>query len=178
MTRGIDDVVTLYTDRGGAAYGEGVTQVEHAVQCALLAQAAAAPPPLVAAALLHDIGHLLGDDDAPGGNARHEICGARTLGALFGRAVQTPVALHIAAKRYLCAVEPAYFDGLSDASRASLALQGGPFDAAAAAVFARRPGAAAAIALRRWDDRAKSATPANAAFADFVPLLRRLARVG
>ena len=123
----LEDIERLYAERGTLHYGEGVTQMEHAVQCAALAEEDGAPPSLIAAALLHDVGHLFEDEDAvlrADHDGRHEIAGAQALKGLFGQAVRAPIALHVAAKRYLCCREPAYFDALSPASQASLALQG------------------------------------------------------
>ncbi len=165
----------LYEQRGGHSYGEGVTQLEHALQSAVLAQAADAPPSLVAAALLHDVGHLLVDEaEVVGAHAdgRHEIAGARALAGLFGRPVRAPIALHVAAKRYLCAREPGYHDALSAASKASLQLQGGPFTDAEAVAFERQAYWRAAVSLRRFDDEAKRTEPSGRAFAEFLPLLR------
>lgn len=165
----------LYAERAGAAYGEGVSQLEHALQCAVLAEAEGAPPSLIAAALLHDVGHLY--EDEPGAlevDRRHEITGAQALKGLFGEAVRAPIALHVAAKRWLCFAEPGYVETLSPASRRSLELQGGVFDAAKARAFERQPHWREAVAVRRWDDLGKSAEPSGRAFADFVPLLRQL----
>ena len=66
-----------------------------------------------------------------------------------------PVRLHVAAKRYLAAREPGYFDLLSDASKLSLSLQGGPMGADEAAQFERQAFFAQAITLRRWDEEGK-----------------------
>ena len=170
-----EDLARLYAARGDRTYGEGVTQTEHALQCAALAEAAGADPSLVVAALLHDIGHLF-VDEAEGtiSDTRHEVVGARTLAGLFGEAVSGPVALHVAAKRYLCLREPGYFDALSAASQVSLALQGGPFEAAEAAAFERLPHWREAVALRRFDDLGKRQERSERAVAEYVPLMRRL----
>jgi gamma-butyrobetaine dioxygenase len=145
--------------RGQDHYGEGVSQEQHALQAAWLAEQAGAPAALIVAALLHDVGHLLhelpediADQDV---DTQHESLGSAWLSQYFGREVSEPVRLHVAAKRYLCAVEPGYLDCLSAASQQSLALQGGPLDTAAAASFRAEPAADAAVALRRWDDEAK-----------------------
>ncbi len=180
MTRltSLEQIERLYAERGGLGYGEGVTQAEHAVQCASLAQAQGAAPSLVAAALLHDIGHLFEDEAEVVGadtDHRHEIAGARALGLLFDEAVRRPIALHVAAKRYLCFKEPHYFEALTPASRASLTLQGGPFDAAQAQAFERLPYWREAVDLRRLDDMGKREDLASRPFADFAPLLRSLA---
>ncbi len=175
---GLEDINHLYAARGGMNYGEGVTQREHALQCAVLAEAEGAAPSLVVAALLHDIGHLL-ENEADVAQFkvahRHEIAGARALAGLFDTAVRAPIALHVAAKRYLCFKDAHYLQALSPASQKSLQLQGGPFDAAGAAGFERRPHWREALALRRFDDRGKQTELVGRSFADFAPLMRALA---
>jgi phosphonate degradation associated HDIG domain protein len=156
----VDAVFRLFAERGSGLYfGEAVTETEHALQTAHLAEAANAAPSLVAAALLHDVGHLLhnlGEDAADRGiDGRHEDIGAAWLAKHFGPAVADPVRLHVAAKRYLCAAEPGYLGGLSAASRRSLELQGGPFTSDEQAAFRAEPHWEPALALRRWDDAAK-----------------------
>ncbi len=162
----IDEVLDLYARWGGHRYDEELTQHEHATQTAACAVAAGADDALVAAARLHDVGHLLHLDQlVPDTNGRvvvrheddllHEVAGPRYLAGLFGAAVCGPIELHVVAKRYLCAVDPAYHDGLSAGSKASLVRQGGPMSPTEAAEFAALPSADAAVALRRWDDAGK-----------------------
>jgi len=165
----------LYAVRAGAAYGEGVSQLEHALQCAVLAEAEGASPSQIAASLLHDVGHLFEDEaDALRIDHRHEIAGAQALKGLFGEDVRAPIALHVAAKRWLCFKEPGYFEALSPASKRTLELQGGVFDAANARAFERQPHWREAVALRRYDDLGKRPEPCGRTFADFMPLLRAL----
>ncbi|XZG69677.1 phosphonate degradation HD-domain oxygenase [Chitinibacteraceae bacterium HSL-7] len=145
---------------GNALYGgEGVSQLEHALQSARAAERDGASPALIVAALLHDVGHLLAgqqdDDLANGIDDHHEGVGARALATLFGPEVTQPIALHVLAKRYLCTTDPGYHATLSDASRCSLALQGGEMTAAEVSAFERRPFGADAIRLRHFDDLAK-----------------------
>ncbi len=156
----IDFVLRLFKQRGDAAYiGEPVSQTEHALQTAWAAQQAGASDALIAAALLHDIGHLLHDlpDDCAlaGIDDTHEVRGAQWLMRHFGPEIAEPVRLHVAAKRFLCATEPGYMSRLSEASRCSLRLQGGPFTAEAADQFRKHPHAEAALMLRRLDEQAK-----------------------
>jgi [1-hydroxy-2-(trimethylamino)ethyl]phosphonate dioxygenase len=156
----IDRLNVLFATRGHAEYhGESVSQSEHALQTAALAEEERAPGALVVAALLHDVGHLLHNlpENAAeqGIDDRHEALGAAWLAKHFVPEVAEPVRLHVSAKRYLCAVDPDYLEGLSTASRLSLSLQGGPMDAGEAAEFAANPHHAAAVRLRIWDDRAK-----------------------
>lgn len=156
----IERLLALLATKGGAQYGEeAVSQLQHALQCAALAEEEGAEGSTVAAALLHDIGHLLhklGKSPARRGiDDRHEALGGKTLLRDFGAAVAGPVRLHVAAKRWLCAAEPDYFARLSPASVRSLMLQGGPMTAEEAARFLALPYAEAAIRVRRWDDAAK-----------------------
>ena len=173
----LTDIARLYATRGGLSYGEGVTQMEHALQCAALAEANGGTPSLVAACLLHDIGHLFEKEDEVTGFAidhRHEARGAKILSGFFDSAVWQPVALHVAAKRYLCFTEPGYFAALSSASQRSLTLQGGPFDAAQANSFEKADYWQDAVALRRFDDMGKRDEISLRSFDDFIPLLQYL----
>lgn len=156
----VDELLDILGHRGGDRYGsERVSQLDHALQCAWLAERQGAGANLITAALLHDVGHLihkLGENAAARGiDARHEVIGSSYLKACFPDEVVGPIALHVDAKRYLCAAEPGYFDTLSAASIRSLKLQGGPMTDEEAAEFETRPHAEAAIRLRRWDEGAK-----------------------
>lgn len=156
----VDEIFDLFVRRGGEAYfGEPVTQLEHALQTALQAEQASASSSLIVAALLHDLGHLLHklpENIADQGiDARHERLGAAWLAKHFPPEVAEPVKLHVAAKRYLCAVDTAYQARLSPASIQSLALQGGVMDADAVRQFEQNHFYRDAVALRRWDDEAK-----------------------
>lgn len=178
MALTIEDIVELYETRGARFYGsEPVSQLEHALQCATLAQAEGAPEPLVAAALLHDLGHLVAAvphrverdvDDL------HQHIAIPFLRGVFPQAVLEPIRLHVDAKRFLCRADRRYLLALSPASRHSLELQGGPFGALEAERFILRPYALDAVRLRRWDDRAKAAGARTPSLAGFEPLLRRV----
>ncbi|HWE39608.1 MAG TPA: HD domain-containing protein [Isosphaeraceae bacterium] len=156
----VSRVLRLFAERGDSDYGsEAVSQRAHALQAAHLARQSGADPALVAAALLHDVGHLLHNlpDDAPdrGIDDRHEELAARWLARHFRPEVAEPVRLHVAAKRYLCATETSYYEQLSEPSRVSLALQGGPMSAEEVEGFRASPHFEDAVRLRRWDDEAK-----------------------
>jgi len=161
--------------------GETVTQLQHALQCAQLAEAEGASPALITAALLHDVGHMLDDDfeDAPAHDEdrRHEELGDAFLSKWFGADVTEPVRLHVAAKRYLCAVEPDYHDALSPMSRHSLMLQGGPMSEAEVAAFEANPHARDAVRLRRWDDRAKDPSMKTATLGYYLSYAIRCVRL-
>jgi gamma-butyrobetaine dioxygenase len=183
----VDRLAGLFASEGAADYlGEPVTVAQHLLQAGALAAAAGAAPALVAAALLHDAGHLRGDDPLAdeaelsgrelmaGRDNDHGERGAAWLARWFPPAVTEPVRLHVAAKRYLCAAEPGYFALLSPASVYTLSLQGGPMPAAAAAAFAAAPYAADAVAVRRWDDAAKDPAADAPGFDAYRSLLQGL----
>ena len=157
--RFVDRLYALFAERGQGHYGEGVNQLDHALQTAHHARVDGASPALITAALLHDVGHLLqrlGEDAADRGlDDEHEKISAGYLAKAFGPAVTEPVRWHVDAKRYLAAFEPGYIELLSPASLQSLALQGGPMTAAEAETFLQRPAAADALRLRRYDEMGK-----------------------
>jgi [1-hydroxy-2-(trimethylamino)ethyl]phosphonate dioxygenase len=162
MTRDevIDAIFARFREYGQGVYlGEPVTLTEHMLQTAYAAERDGASPMLIAAAVLHDFGHFVHDlpeDSAEHGvDTVHEEAGAAYLARYFEPAVVEPARLHVAAKRYLCAVDPAYFDALSPASVLSLKLQGGPLDAAGVQAFEALPFAQDAARLRRYDDQGK-----------------------
>jgi len=161
---------------------ESVSALNHALQCAWLAESAHADAPLIAAALLHDVGHFVaiadvGDTDLV--DDVHELRGIAVLVHDFPPAVIEPIRLHVAAKRYLTAIEPHYQRALSPASVHTLAQQGGPMSAAEVARFEKLPFADDAVRLRRWDDCAKTpglATPGLAHYLALVDEVRLLAK--
>lgn len=176
------DIEALFQGRGGDQYsGEPVTQLEHALQCAALAEADGADDALVTAALLHDLGHLVVDHGATptlrGIDDQHQTAALPRLSGLFDKRVLGAIGLHVDAKRYLCATRPGYHAALSDDSKRSLVLQGGVFDDAACAVFIARPGAADAVRVRVWDDLAKAADAVTPPLSHFLDRARSIALV-
>lgn len=184
----LDEVIDLYRRWGTEHYDEELSQLDHALQTAALAVRETADEALVVAALLHDVGHLI--ELANGGSApsenpadpsrsdgspdlHHEAIGAKYLGGLFGPDVTEPIALHVRAKRYRCAVDATYAAGLSLGSSRSLQRQGGPLDAPAAAAFEQLRAAQAAIALRGWDDGGKVEGLDVPDLESYLPLLQR-----
>lgn len=173
-----DELLAIYGRRATGRYGLAhVSQLQHALQAGALAQRQGEDDALVVAALLHDVGHMvhdLGDDPARRGvDDRHEARGARWLARWFDDAVVGPVAMHVAAKRYLCAIDPAYAATLSDDSVRSLALQGGPMSTDEARAFERAPGWEAAVRLRRIDEAAKDPSAAPPPFEHFLAAIDR-----
>jgi phosphonate degradation associated HDIG domain protein len=180
MALTLADIERLFALRGGDQYtGEPVTQLEHALQCAQLAEGEGADDELVTAALLHDLGHLLHDLGATptlqGVDDVHQYRALPFLRGLFGDGVLEPIKLHVDAKRYLCAVRAGYFENLSQDSRRSLQLQGGIYGAAQAQAFLEQPGAAQAVRLRIWDDQAKAGGLPTPPLSHYLDRARRCA---
>lgn len=175
----VDTIFAMFDRYGQTHYGEAVTQLDHALQCAHHARASGDSDALVAAALLHDIGHLLqkqGEDAADRGiDARHERIGAAWLEQEFGPPIAEPVRLHVAAKRYLATREPGYLESLSAASLRSLGLQGGPMSDTEAEAFSASPGFDDAIRLRRYDELGKVEGVTIAPLTEYRALLTALA---
>ena len=158
----VDGLLRWLAEAGKTRYDAEVTQLEHALQTAARAVEDGADDEAIDSALLHDVGHLVigehrGRADFLQRDEGHEAVGARWLARALPPSVTRPVGLHVPAKRYLCAIEPAYWHGLSVASKASLELQGGPLGEDEARTFAALSGAETAARLRRWDDRGKVA---------------------
>jgi phosphonate degradation associated HDIG domain protein len=155
----VDRIYGMFDQFGDASYGEAVSQREHALQAAQYAVDDGAPATLVAAALIHDLGQFLdqaGDAaETEERDARHEQLGATFLAEYFPATVVEPIRLHVDAKRYLCAVEPGYLEKLSNASRLSLGLQGGPFSGVEQENFRTLAHWEDAVRLRRYDDLGK-----------------------
>ena len=172
-------IKTLFEAQGGCQYtGEPVTQLEHSLQTAQLAEQAQAGAALITAALLHDLGHMANDmGEMPtlrGIDDKHQYHGVSALRGVFPAAVLDPIRLHVDAKRYLCAIDASYRDRLSSSAKLSLELQGGPFSAAEVLTFLQQPFARQAVAVRRGDDQASEPSARPPAWQHFLPVLQSI----
>ena len=178
MALTLADIATLFRQHGTAQYsGEPVTQLEHALQTAQLAESAGADDELITAALLHDLGHLLNDlGKSPtlrGVDDTHQYSALPFLRGVFSNRVLCAIQWHVDAKRYLCAVQPDYQAGLSVDSQRSLELQGGIFSAKEAQRFIAQAHAGDAVQLRLWDDKAKTANHITPSLAHYLACAER-----
>lgn len=174
-------ILDLYRENGDRMYaGEPVTQLEHAWQCGRLAEKSGANAALQLASWLHDLGHLWvnspGTPTLRGEDDLHEVVAADLLAPVFGQAVAEPVRLHVQAKRYLVASNPAYAAKLSQDSSRSLNLQGGPMSAQECAGFESKPYFKDALKLRVWDDLGKKKAWFEDSREDALQYLEKLMR--
>ena len=172
-------LASIFERRGGEEYlGEPVTMAQHMLQGATLAERAHSPEVVIVAALLHDIGHFTSEfgtyhpDDTE--DRHHEDAGAEILAPFFPTLVTDCVRYHVAAKRYLCATKPEYFNRLSAASVHTLGLQGGPMNTAEVAEFARNPNLEQIIQVRYLDEAGKHPTMQTPPFDHFAPMVQRV----
>ena len=156
--------------------GEPVSQLEHALQCAWFAGHTGADSELVLAALLHDIGHLIAPDapqmDGLGVLEHEKLGGAFLLELGFPQRLAHLVTAHVAAKRYLTFKYPAYLRKLSEASKGTLAWQGGPMTPGEGEAFEALPDFDSILALRKWDEMAKVVGLACHGLDYYEPMLR------
>ncbi len=180
MHSATEHVIRLFEQRGQGRYGsEQVSQLQHALQCAVFAKRQGAGSAMIVAALLHDLGHIIDHQAMPESDDQnlddaHEQRAYQWIKSNFGKSVADPVRLHVAAKRYLCTVEPEYLTKLSPASLKSFHDQGGLMSQSQIDDFRDEPFAFEAVELRRWDDLAKDPTMQTPTIEDFAPLLDHL----
>ena len=178
-----DNIVAFLGDifdrRGGEEYlGEPVTMAEHMLQGATIAEQNGQDEIIIVSALLHDIGHFTSEfgtftmDDTE--DRYHEEAGAKVLEEFFPSVVTDCVRYHVAAKRYLCATKPEYFNRLSEASIHSLNLQGGPMNADEVAEFEANPNLKEIIAVRYLDEAGKRADMETPDYWHFAPMVQRI----
>lgn len=157
-----DIILDLYRKYGDADYiGEPVSQMEHMVQCAMIAEKEGYDDEVILAALFHDIGHFCEhfmevEQMASYGVVDHEGLGADFLKELgFSEKISSLVRNHVQAKRYLTFSAPGYYDSLSEASKQTLTFQGGVMSEEEAREFKSDPLFELYTTLRSWDEKAK-----------------------
>ena len=159
-----EEIIELFKKHGHIEYGERCSVLSHSFQAGSLAKEMGYDDELILAAFLHDIGHLYplekpeADFEKMGefGIEAHDHWGAKLLEekGLPDRIIAT-VKNHVISKRYLCAVDPAYYQLLSEASKQTLEYQGGPMSKEEAEQFQTNPFFEDSILIRKLDDEAK-----------------------
>jgi phosphonate degradation associated HDIG domain protein len=171
-----NEIFSLYEKHGGAEYaGEKISQLEHMVQSAQLAEEQGYDEEVILASFLHDIGHIcmsaseskdIVSDEGKNisfhgsmeryGILDHEEIGAGFLAQRgFSRKIVRLVESHVEAKRWLVLKEPGYYEQLSEASKKTLEYQGGPMEKDEAEAFEHYPLFDLIINMRKWDEQAK-----------------------
>ncbi|TCL08705.1 phosphonate degradation associated HDIG domain protein [Shimia isoporae] len=175
----VDFIGDIFARCGDEEYlGEPVTMAEHMLQGATIAEQNGMSEDIIVAALLHDIGHFTSEfgtfsmEDTK--DRFHEEAGAKVLAEFFPSVVTDCVRFHVAAKRYLCATKPEYFDRLSDASIHSLNLQGGPMSDAEVTEFEQNPNLEKIIQVRYLDEAGKRPDMPTPDYAHFAPMVQRV----
>ncbi|MAV47472.1 MAG: HD domain-containing protein [Alphaproteobacteria bacterium TMED89] len=158
--------------------GEPVTMEQHMLQGATIAENSGMPEDIIVGALLHDIGHFTSEfgtfSMADTEDRFHEEAGAAVLAQFFPSVIVDCVRYHVAAKRYLCATRPEYFERLSEASVHSLNLQGGPMSAEEVAVFEQNPNLEKIVQVRYLDEAGKDPLMQTPDFWHFAPMVQRI----
>lgn len=158
--------------------GEPVTMAQHMLQGATIAEQNGQDEEIIVGALLHDIGHFTSEfgtfsmEDTE--DRFHEEAGAKVLEEFFPSVITDCVRYHVAAKRYLCAAKPEYFNRLSEASIHSLNLQGGPMSAEEVAEFEKNPNLKKIVQVRYLDEAGKRADMETPDFWHFAPMVQRI----
>lgn len=170
----IQSIQQLFAQYGHKHYQEECSQTIHAISCAWHAKQQMASSALIVAALLHDIGHFIADqDDILGfdefGHREHADIGANWLEQQgFPASVYLPIRYHVQAKRYL-ASQRQLSKALSSASASTLAQQGGVMTNSEQASFESQPYFNDAVALRQFDDLGKPTEKVSGSISYWLP---------
>lgn len=160
----VDHLFSYYEKYGSEDYiGEPVSQVEHMIQTAMLAEQDNQPRSVILASLFHDIGHLVQfeykhqlDKMHVYGVKNHERIG---LELLKKNEIPYPIPQlvenHVKVKKYKVYKYPEYYKVLSDASKKTLEYQGGAMTEAEANAFEKDPLFEKSLLIRSYDDKAK-----------------------
>ncbi|VVU94342.1 hypothetical protein CPAV1605_64 [seawater metagenome] len=155
----LDTIFNLYLQHGNEDYiGESLSQTNHMIQAAMLAEDELQGPEIVLAALFHDIGQLVKKTEQIGnfGNKNHEKIGYDFLiNTGFTYPIPDLVFNHVKAKRYLTYKYPEYQSNLTLASQQTLLAQGGPMTQFEAEEFESDPLFQNSLKIRNYDDNAK-----------------------
>lgn len=158
----ITKIISLYEKNGASNYiGENLSQTEHMIQSAMLAEDAKESPQVIIAAFLHDIGHLI---ELQNNSVQMELLGVQNheeigreylLKMGISKKIANLVGNHVKSKRYLTQTDPSYFSTLSEASKKTFIFQGGAMNETEMKEFELDELFAESIRLRKYDDQAK-----------------------
>ena len=177
MNQNIIDLINLYNTKGQENYfGEVVSKKEHMIQSAVSAEEHMETEEVILACLLHDIGHLLENDDMNGlGVMDHGVVGSKYLEKIgMNKKVCKLVEKHVAAKRYMVSIYESYYENLSDASKKTLEYQGGKMNEAEINEFEKDIDMIYILGVRYHDDNGKKIKIKNLpTIESFIPLIEK-----
>ena len=154
----LDKIISNFKNNKSLYIGEKITISEHMIQSAMLAEKAKSNEDIVCSCLLHDYGHfIIEDPDKLVKNekdGKHESIGYEYLKNFFNKEIVEPIKYHVLAKRYLVRGKK-YFNLLSEASKISLKLQGGPLNNKESKEFENKEYFNSAVLVRKFDEAAK-----------------------
>ena len=150
---------------------KNITQEQHLLQTAKKAKNDTRNIPnnitkeqLIIASLLHDIGHIIDYESKNSmisngielGQLSHEKIGEKYLENLgFNSNICKLVGMHVMAKRYLVSKDETYYNKLSEASKLTLKIQGGPMTEQEIKDYENNPLFLGSLYLREYDDSGK-----------------------
>jgi predicted HD phosphohydrolase len=156
----------LYQEHGHKNYDSHITHLENALQTTELAKNNGESEEFQLSCFLHDIGHLLLDENNSNNDflkedLKHETIGFKYLCKNFNEEITYPIMYHVLAKRYLCTVDNNYYESLSNASKKSFEIQGGKIDNHFLKILEKNDKFKNAIKLRKYEDISKSHNNTN-----------------
>jgi predicted HD phosphohydrolase len=154
----LDKIISNFKNNKSLYIGEKITMSEHMIQSAMLAEKAKVNNNLICSCLLHDYGHFIIEDPdelvKKDKDGEHESIGYEYLKNFFEKEIVEPIKYHVLAKRYL-ARDKKYYVFLSEASKASLKLQGGILNDKESKEFEKKKYFKNSILVRKFDEVAK-----------------------
>ena len=141
-------------------YDKNISQLTHSFQTMEMAINKNFDEKFQLCCFLHDIGHLLLDEnnsneDFLKKDLNHELIGYNFLKNFFEEEITKPILLHVIAKRFLCSINNDYYNSLSESSKKSFKIQGGKMNKEEIRKFLKTSCCGDAIKLRELEDLSK-----------------------
>jgi len=170
----VDKIISNFKNNKSLYIGEKITISEHMIQSAMLAEKAKSNDDIVCSCLLHDYGHFIIEDPDKlvinEKDGKHENIGYEYLTKFFNKEIVEPIKYHVLAKRYLVRNKK-YFNFLSEASKISLKLQGGPLNNKESKEFEKKEYFKSSVLVRKFDEAAKKMGVKMKSIDDYKSLL-------
>jgi len=171
----VDKIISNFKNNKSLYIGEKITISEHMIQSAMLAEKAKSNDDIVCSCLLHDYGHFIIEDPDKlvinEKDGKHENIGYEYLTKFFNKEIVEPIKYHVLAKRYLVRNKK-YFNFLSEASKISLKLQGGPLNNKESKEFEKKKYFKSSVLVRKFDEAAKKTDVKIKSIDDYKSLLK------